>query len=31
VIVQAKQNAGRIYLEATADKLQAASVAINTR
>jgi beta-galactosidase len=31
VIVQAKQNPGRIYLEATADKLQAASVAINTR
>jgi len=31
VIVQAKQKPGRIYLEATSDKLQAASVAINTR
>ena len=31
VILQSKQKAGRIYLEATADKLQAASVAINTR
>ena len=31
VILQAKQNPGRIYLEATSDNLQAASVAINTR
>jgi Beta-galactosidase/beta-glucuronidase len=31
VILQAKQKPGRIYLEATADNLQAASVVINTR
>jgi len=31
VIVQANQKAGRIYLEATSDNLQAASVAISTR
>jgi beta-galactosidase len=30
-ILQAKQKPGRIYLEATADNLQAASVVINTR
>jgi len=30
-ILQAKQKAGRIYLEATSDNLQAASVVINTR
>jgi beta-galactosidase len=31
VILQAKQKPGRIYLEATSDNLQAASVVINTR
>jgi len=30
-ILQAKQKAGRIVLEATSDKLQSASVVINTR
>jgi hypothetical protein len=30
-ILQAKQKPGRIYLEATSDKLQSASVIINTR
>jgi len=30
-ILQSKQKPGRIYLEATSDKLQAASVVINTR
>lgn len=31
VILQAKQKPGRIYLEATSDQLQAASIVINTR
>ena len=30
-ILQAKQKPGRIYLEATSDNLQSASVVINTR